>query len=113
VTIAWRDAYFRETLRYSLQGLALMPIFYFAIRSAAYFPFTLLNYPWVVRIGVYSYAMYLIHQIVIYFLQKNVPWLAASKPACVLVTFAIAALYAAILDVSLDRYFRRLRRRFH
>ncbi len=113
VTIVWRDAYFRETLRYSLQGLALMPLFYFAIRSAAYFPFTLLNHPWVVRIGVYSYAMYLIHQIVIYFLQKNVPWLAASKPACVLVTFAIAALYAAILDVSLDRYFRRLRRRFH
>ena len=63
MTIVWRDVYFRETFRYSLQGLALMPVFYFAIKYAAHFPFTLLNHPWVVRIGVYSYAIYLIHQL--------------------------------------------------
>jgi peptidoglycan/LPS O-acetylase OafA/YrhL len=113
VTITWRDAYFRETLRYSLQGLALMPVFYFAISAPDRFPFTLLNHPWVARIGVYSYAMYLIHQIVIFFLEKNVSQLSAIKPLSVLVTFAIAVLYAAILDVSLDRYFRNLRRKFH
>jgi len=51
VTIAWRDGYFRETLRYSLQGLALMPVFYFAIKYAAHFPFTLLNHPWVKKLA--------------------------------------------------------------
>ena len=113
MTIAWRDSYFRETLRYSLQGLALMPVFYFAIRGFAHFPFTLLNHPWVAKIGIYSYAMYLVHQIVIFVLEKNAPRLATPKPLCVLLTFVIAALYAAILDVSLDRYFRRLRKKFH
>ena len=113
VTIIWRDPYFRETLRYSLQGLALMPIFYFAIKGSAYFPFTLLNRPWIEKIGIYSYAMYLIHQIVIFFLEKNLPQFTAVKPLFTLVTFAVAALYAAILDVSLDSYFRRWRKRLH
>jgi peptidoglycan/LPS O-acetylase OafA/YrhL len=111
ITIAWRDVYFRETFRYSIQGLALMPTFYFAIKYAAYFPFTLLNHPWVARIGVYSYAMYLIHQIVIFALEKNAPWLATAKPLLVLMAFVIAALYAAILDVYVDSYFRGLRRK--
>jgi peptidoglycan/LPS O-acetylase OafA/YrhL len=112
LTIAWRDAYFRETFRYSLQGLALMPVFYFAIRYAAHFPFTLLNHPWIARIGVYSYAMYLIHHIVINVIEKNAPRLATAKPLLVLVTFVIAALYAAILDIFVDSYFRRLRKKF-
>jgi peptidoglycan/LPS O-acetylase OafA/YrhL len=113
VTIIWRNAYFRETFRYSLQGIALMPIFYFAIKSAAHFPFTLLNHRWVARIGVYSYAMYLIHYIVINAIEKNAPQLATAKPLLVLVTFVVATLYAAILDVYVDSYFRRLRKKFH
>jgi peptidoglycan/LPS O-acetylase OafA/YrhL len=113
VTIVWRNAYFRETFRYSLQGIALMPIFYFAIKSAAYFPFTLLNHRWVARIGVYSYAMYLIHYVIINAIEKNAPQLATAKPLLVLVTFVVATLYAAILDVYVDSYFRRLRKKFH
>jgi peptidoglycan/LPS O-acetylase OafA/YrhL len=112
ITIVWRDVYFRETFRYSLQGLALMPVFYFAIRYAAHFPFALLNHPWVVKTGVYSYAIYLIHYIVVNVIEKNSPWLATFKPLLVLVTFVIAALYAAILDVYVDSYFRRLRKKF-
>jgi peptidoglycan/LPS O-acetylase OafA/YrhL len=111
MTIAWRDDYFRETFRYSLQGLALMPIFYFAIKCAARFPFALLNHPWAAKVGVYSYAMYLIHHIVINVTEKNVPWLAAAKALLVLVTFVIAMLYAAILDICVDRYFRALRKK--
>jgi peptidoglycan/LPS O-acetylase OafA/YrhL len=112
MTIAWRDVCFRETFRYSLQGLALMPVFYFAIKCAAHFPFTLLNHPWVARIGVYSYAMYLIHYIVINVIEKNAPGLAAVKPLLVLMAFLIAIVYAAILDVFVDSYFRRLRKLF-
>jgi peptidoglycan/LPS O-acetylase OafA/YrhL len=112
MTIAWRDAYFRETFRYSLQGLALMPVFYFAIRCAAHFPFTLLNQPWIAKIGVYSYAMYLIHHIVINVIEKNAPWLATTKLLLVSMTFVIAMLYAAILDKFVDSYFRRLRKNF-
>jgi peptidoglycan/LPS O-acetylase OafA/YrhL len=113
MTIVWRDIYFRETFRYSLQGLALMPVFYFAIKSAEHFPFMLLNHPWVKRIGVYSYAMYLIHHVVINFIEKNALWLAAIKPLLVLVTFVTGALYAAILDTFVDGYFRSLRKKLH
>jgi peptidoglycan/LPS O-acetylase OafA/YrhL len=67
-----------------------MPLFYIAIRYAAHFPFTLLNHPWIARIGVYSYAMYLIHYIVINVVEKNASWLARAKPLLVLVTFVIA-----------------------
>ena len=112
MTIVWRDAYFRETFRYSLQGLALIPVFYFAIRYAAHFPFTLLNHPWVIKTGVYSYAIYLIHYVVVNVIERNLPWLATVKPLLVLVTFAIATLYAAILDIFVDSYFRRLRKKF-
>jgi peptidoglycan/LPS O-acetylase OafA/YrhL len=111
ITIVWRDVYFRETFRYSLQGLALMPVFYLAIKYAAHFPFTLLNHPWVARIGVYSYAIYLIHYVVVNAIEKNVPWLATVKPILVLVTFVIATLYAAVLDSFVDSYFRRLRKK--
>lgn len=111
-TIAWRDVYFRETFRYSLQGLALMPAFYFAIKYAAHFPFKVLNHPWVTTIGVYSYAIYLIHYVVVNAIEKNVPWLASVKPLLVLVTFVISALYAAVLDGFVDSYFRRLRKKF-
>ena len=89
-----------------------MPIFYFAIRYAAHFPFTLLNHPWVKKIGVYSYAIYLIHHVVVNAIEKNVPWLATVKPLLVLVTFVVATLYAAVLDIYVDSYFRRLRKKF-
>jgi peptidoglycan/LPS O-acetylase OafA/YrhL len=113
MTIVWRDTYFRETFRYSLQGLALMPVFYFSIKYAAHFPFKQLNHPWVARIGVYSYAIYLIHHIVINAIGKNAPWLGYSKPVLVLVTFVISVAYAAALDVYVDGYFRRLRKKLH
>ena len=112
ITIVWRDGYFRETFRYSLQGLALMPVFYYSIKYAAHFPFTLLNQPWVKKIGVYSYAIYLIHYVVANVIEKNVPWLATVKPLFVLVTFVVATLYAAVLDTYVDSYFRRLRKKF-
>jgi peptidoglycan/LPS O-acetylase OafA/YrhL len=56
--------------------------------------------------------MYLIHHIVINVIEKNAPWFATVKPLLVLVTFVIAMLYAAILDISVDSYFRRLRKKF-
>src|SRR6185436_3838636 len=112
ITIVWRDVHFRETFRYSLQGLALIPVFYFAIKYAAYFPFTLLNHSWVIKIGVYSYAIYLMHHIVINVIEKDFPLVATVKPLLVLVTFAISTLYAAILDVFVENYFRRLRKKF-
>lgn len=111
-SFSWQDTALRETYRYSLHGLALMPVFYFSIKYAAQFPFTLLNHPWIAKIGVYSYAMYLIHHVVINFMEKSVPWLFERTPLLAFATFLIAIAYAALLDVYVDSYFRRLRKKF-
>lgn len=112
VTLLVRDPLFRETVRYSLQGLALMPIFYYSIRHAANFPFTMLNNKYMAKIGVYSYSIYLIHHICIKAIETNFPSLTASQPVLVLATLAISILYAAAIDTYIDPYFRALRRRF-
>lgn len=112
-TVVIRNPIFRETLRYTLQGLALMPIFYLSIRHAHRMPFALLNLPLIARIGVYSYAIYLIHQVVIRAIELNFPALGARKPVLLFATLAISIAFAAAIDRYVDPYFRSLRRRFH
>jgi len=112
LTLLYRDPTFRETARYSLQGLALMPIFYFAIRFSDNPLFRYLNSPWAVTLGTYSYAIYLIHYVIIGFIAKNAPVVAA-KP---FIVFPIALLtsiaYAAAIERLVEPYFRQLRRKF-
>jgi peptidoglycan/LPS O-acetylase OafA/YrhL len=108
-TLVWRDAAFRETYRYSFQGLALMPIFYFAVRFPGNWLFRRLNSPLAATLGVYSYAIYLVHQVVVSLLSTAAPFIAR-KPYIVLpVTLATSVAYAAVVDRFVDPYFRRLR----
>src|SRR5215471_18304083 len=65
VTLLYRHTAFRETIRYSLQGLALMPLFYFAVRFSNNQLFRHLNSRLAIALGTYSYAIYLIHYVVI------------------------------------------------
>jgi peptidoglycan/LPS O-acetylase OafA/YrhL len=65
-----RGAAFRETLRYSLQGAALTPIFIAAIRFDKWTPFRLLNVRVMVFIGALSYSLYLMHFTVLYAVQR-------------------------------------------
>jgi peptidoglycan/LPS O-acetylase OafA/YrhL len=52
---------FRETLRYTLQGLALIPLFIAAIHYQKSWPVILLNLPLMRFLGVLSYSLYLCH----------------------------------------------------
>jgi peptidoglycan/LPS O-acetylase OafA/YrhL len=61
-----RNPVFRETLRYSMQGLALMPLFTAAIAFKDWPPFRLLNTRPVAFIGILSYSLYLVHYAVIF-----------------------------------------------
>jgi len=60
-TFLYRDPVFRETLRYSLQGIALLPLFYLAILRRNWCIFSLLNCKWVRMLGRVSYEFYLFH----------------------------------------------------
>lgn len=62
-SLIWRDALFRETWRYSLQGLALVAAFIglYATAPGAWIRATLLDHPLPRRLGVLSYGAYLWH----------------------------------------------------
>lgn len=108
----YRDAFFRETFRYSIQGAALIPIFYFAVAFAHAWPFRYLNARWMVTLGVYSYAIYLIHYIVSKGLNENAPWLTAHVAAPIVIVSTISIAYAAFIDRYVDSFFRSIRHRF-
>jgi peptidoglycan/LPS O-acetylase OafA/YrhL len=111
-TLVYRDPAFRETIRYSLQGLALMPIFYFAVRFSGNPLFRSLNSPLAIRLGVYSYAIYLIHYVLIWALVTDFPAIAA-RPLIVLpAVLLLSIVYAAVIDRFVDPYFKQLRHKY-
>jgi peptidoglycan/LPS O-acetylase OafA/YrhL len=112
LTLLFRDPTFRETIRYSLQGLALMPLFYFAVLFADNQLFRHLNSSWAITLGTYSYAIYLIHYVVIRLIATNAPAIAAKSFILFPTALLISIAYAAAVDRFVDRYFRRLRRRY-
>ncbi|XUM21782.1 acyltransferase family protein [Bradyrhizobium oligotrophicum S58] len=112
VSLVYRDPVFRETARYSLQGLALMPLFYFAVRFADAPLFRPLNRSWVMTLGIYSYAIYLIHNVVIRTIDKNLPAIAAKPYLLFPLALLISVIYAAAIERFIEPYFRRLRHKF-
>jgi len=65
VTFVVRGPVFRETLRYTLQGIALTPIFVAAVRHPQWYVFRPLNWRPMRFIGAISYTLYLVHHTVI------------------------------------------------
>lgn len=62
---------FQGTLRYTIQGLALMPVFYYAVNYSNGWLFRPLNWKAVRRVGQYSYTLYLIHYVIIRAMEFN------------------------------------------
>jgi peptidoglycan/LPS O-acetylase OafA/YrhL len=112
LTLLYRDPTFRETIRYSLQGLALMPLFYFAVRFSDNRLFRHLNSRWAITLGTYSYAIYLIHYVMIRLIAKNAPAVATKSFILFPTALLISIVYAAAIDRFVDRYFRQLRRKY-
>lgn len=104
-----RDPAFRETARYSLQGLALAPIFIGAICFPHWLPFRFLNARPVAYIGLLSYSLYLIHYAVIFAVGEHAPSL--SLPLQTVLSFAIAFGIAWLSYVYVERPCARIRRR--
>jgi peptidoglycan/LPS O-acetylase OafA/YrhL len=65
VTFLYRDPVFRETARYTMQGIALFPVFVTAVRFPDWGPMKLLNLRPVKFVGTLSYSLYLVHHVVV------------------------------------------------
>src|SRR5207247_3038147 len=72
-TFVYRAPWFRETFRYTLQGIGLTPLFVSAIRFPEWLPFRVLNAKPVAFAGVLSYSLYLVHQVALYGVDFQLP----------------------------------------
>lgn len=69
-TFVVRDPAFRESLRYTMQGIGLYPLFFLTVRHPRWSFVRLLNLRAVRYVGTLSYSLYLVHQVVLYVLAK-------------------------------------------
>ncbi|MEM7272267.1 MAG: acyltransferase [Actinomycetota bacterium] len=105
-----REEFFRETIRYSVQSIALAPIFVAAIKRPDLPPFRILNHPWVAFVGVLSYSLYLVHLVVILALRAQIPSL--STPVMIVVAGAISLAISYGFHVAIERPATRARKRY-
>lgn len=110
VTFLLRDPAFRSTIRYSLQGLALMPIFHFAVTRHEVWMFRPLNWKPVRKIGQYSYTLYLVHFVIIKaMILQNVA--TGNILVFTAVAGALSIAYAALVFEIAEKPLKPLRQR--
>lgn len=104
-----RDLAFRETWRYTIQGVALIPIFIAVIRYADWLSFCFLNWAWVRKMGVLSYAFYLVHSLVIALVKTHLPM---SKLWQGVTAFVLSLALAWLMNVFIEKPCARLKKKF-
>jgi peptidoglycan/LPS O-acetylase OafA/YrhL len=109
-TFLYRAAWFRESVRYSLQGIALVPVFVTAMRFPTWGPFRILNLRYVALFGGLTYSLYLLHHVILYTLRYHFP--AWHPVAISLVALSISVALAQAIYQSVEKPFGQLRKRF-
>lgn len=106
-----RDGVFRETLRYTLQGIGLTPIFAVVVRWPSWPGFRPLNWRPLRFIGTLSYSLYLVHQVAIavvdQHLRLRLPGVARAAVALG-ISFSIAWLLYRVVEKPCARLRRKL-----
>jgi peptidoglycan/LPS O-acetylase OafA/YrhL len=112
LSFAIRDESFRETIRYTLQGLSLIPVFVCAVRYPDWPIMRPLNFRPIAFAGVLSYSLYLIHLVVLGGLSENLgfrlPALVQAVSALA-ITLVLAWLMFEVVEKPCARLRRRLR----
>lgn len=109
-SLLYRDESFRETFRYTIQGIGLMPFFYYAVALNNHKLFSWLNFEFMKKLGVYSYSIYLIHFVLTGIVVKYE--LTQSNWLHFIYVIVVSVIFAYIIDKYVDNYFRKLRKQF-
>lgn len=104
-----RTDVFRETLRYSLQGLALSGVFVAAILESRWWALRWLNWRPLAFVGVLSYSLYLMHYTVLSTVQRFAPPLG--RVPLGLLSLALSLALAWLMYEKVEKPCARLRRR--
>lgn len=107
-TFLIREDGFRETFRYTVQGLALVPLFIAAIDYQKSWPVRFLNLPFMRFLGVLSYTLYLCHAIIMDFVHRT--W-ESSAIFTGIVSLAGALCFATLVHYWIERPCTRIRKR--
>ncbi len=108
--LLYRGAQFRETFRYTLQGLALFPVFYLAIQKSDWLVFKWLNWRPVRFLGVISYTFYLFHLTSFSLVNK---FIADSVMVRLFVGFLVTFLFSTFMYYFVEKRFSMLRKKLH
>jgi peptidoglycan/LPS O-acetylase OafA/YrhL len=107
-TFIIRNPEFRETFRYSLQGLALMPLFISAIRLHDHWAFKWLNSAPLQFMGVLSYTLYLVHYPILNLFEK---W-SDNRLVVGISALALSVAVAYAMHLLVERPMANMRKRF-
>ena len=107
----YRDPVFRETYRYSLQGIALAPAFYLAVRRHRWPLFAWLETTPMKWLGLTSYVMYLCHHVIIYLLGHQLPGVPVAARGAL--AFALTLAVSSATYWWVEKPLARMRHRFH
>lgn len=103
-----REPGFEQTLRYTVQGIALVPIFVTCIRDSRSGVFRALNWRPLMFLGVISYTIYLVHPIVLFAVAQWTRWPALAQG---MIALAFTLGIAVAMHVLVERPLGRLRNR--
>lgn len=110
VSLIYRDEGFRETARYAIQGIGIMPFFYYAIAFNGTKLFSWLNSKWLTTLGIYSYSIYLIHHLVAGFIEKQE--ITQNVFVKLLLVTSTSIFFAYIYNKYAECHFKRIRLRY-
>jgi peptidoglycan/LPS O-acetylase OafA/YrhL len=110
IGFVYRAPVFRETLRYSLQGVALFGLFYCAVRFHHWPLFSWLDSRPMRALGLISYTFYLSHLPVIALLQERT---TLGAPARAVAAFVVTTTFSGLMYLLIERHLATLRRRLH
>jgi peptidoglycan/LPS O-acetylase OafA/YrhL len=97
----------RESLKYSLQGIALVPIFCAVVRYPTAPVVSILNWRPIAFLGVLSYSFYLVHYVIVSALDRSLP---PRSPTTISLAFGLSLLVSWAFHVAIERPSNRLRK---
>jgi len=107
--LAAKSFVFGHTLAYTVQGLALVPVFVAAVRFPHWALCRVLNLPWVRTVGLLSYSLYLLHPAVLFALETRTHLPSPVRGVLgLLVSLALAALIYRLVELPCARLRKKL-----